>query len=187
MAIRSFLAFEIPQAMKEAIAGVLEEVRRSKLNIRWVKVDNIHLTVIFIGNIREEDLPEIREAVDQIHPKYGPFQLSLKGLGLFPNARRPRVLWVGLDGDTQRMSDLKGDLQRGLKAFGLKDEKREFRPHLTIGRFRKPGRGDSSLEDILSRYADFRGSPCELDELILFRSELKPGGAEYTRLGSWNL
>ena len=99
MAIRSFLAFEIPPDMKEAITGVLEEIRRSNLDIRWVKVDNIHLTVVFIGSIREEDLPEIRAAVGPVCSRYGPFDISLKGPGFFPNARRPRVIWIGLDGD----------------------------------------------------------------------------------------
>ena len=187
MGIRSFLAFETPPDMKGAMTRILEDVKRSKLNVRWVKVDNIHLTVVFIGNIREEDLSEIRAAIDPICRKYGPFKLSLRGLGSFPNPRRPRVIWAGLDGDIERMSCLKDDLQRQLKAFGLKDEKRAFRPHLTLGRFRKSVRGGFPVEDLISRYADFRGNLCELDELILFKSDLKPGGAVYNKLGSWKL
>lgn len=187
MAIRSFLAFEVPLDMKKDITGVLEDIRRSKLNVRWVKVDNIHLTVVFIGNIREEDLPEIRAAGDAVSSKYGPFYILLKGLGIFPNARRPRVMWIGLDGDIERISNLRDDLQISLETFGLKKEKRTFKPHLTIGRFRKPGRGDPPSEDILARYTEFRGAGSELDELILFKSELRPGGAVYTKLGSWKL
>lgn len=187
MSIRSFLAFEVPPVMKEALTGVLEDAGRTRLNVRWVKVDNIHLTMVFMGNIREEDLPGVRTAVAPVCSRYGPFDVSLRSLGFFPNARRPRVIWIGLDGDIERLSLLRDDLQTALEPFGLKKEKRKFQPHLTIGRFRNPGRSDSSCEDTLARYEDFRGSVCELDELILFKSDLKPGGAEYTRLDSWKL
>ena len=187
MAIRSFLAFELPHETKRAVAGVLKDVRNSGLNARWVKVDNIHLTVIFIGNIGAQDVPAIGDEVKEVSSEYAPFHISLRGLGVFPNPRRPRVLWVGLDCEIERMTRFRDDLQNRLKPFGLKEEKRSFRPHLTLGRFREPVRGHGQLDDLISRYSDFRGPVSELGEFVFFQSLLKPGGAEYSRLGTYPL
>jgi RNA 2',3'-cyclic 3'-phosphodiesterase len=187
MVIRSFLAFELPPDIKRTVTLISEDARRSKLNVRWVKVDNIHLTVVFMGNVREDDVPSIKEAIKTVCIESGPFDISLKGVGVFPNARRPRIIWLGLDGEIERIASLRDGLQKQLRAFGIKEEERMFRPHLTLGRFRKPNRGDPRLDDIIARYKDHAGPVCRLEELIMFKSELKPGGAEYSRLGSWRL
>ncbi|MFC1531915.1 RNA 2',3'-cyclic phosphodiesterase [Thermodesulfobacteriota bacterium] len=187
MMIRSFLAFELPPDIKRVVVRVSEDIKRSTLDLRRVKVDNIHLTVVFMGNIRPEDVSAIGEVIDKVCVSFSPFDIFLKGLGVFPNIRKPRVLWLGLDGEIERMSLLRDDLQQKLKPFGIKEEKREFRAHLTLGRFGRPVRGDSRLEDITSQYKDLSGPLGQMDELIMFKSELKPGGAEYTRLESWSL
>ena len=187
MVIRSFLAFELPYNIKKMVRQVSEHIRRANLNVRWVNVDNIHLTVVFMGNIREEDIPAIKGQIRKACMEFGPFDIELNGLGVFPNVQRPRVLWLGLDGDIERMSSLKSALQELLKPFGIKEEKRSFRPHLTMGRFRKPNRGDSTLDNIISQYKDLDGPVCQLKELIMFKSELKREGAEYTKMESWPL
>ncbi len=187
MAIRSFLAFELPADIKNRVKGVSEDVKRSGLDIRWVKVDNIHLTVVFIGNIQAEALSTTVNEVGSVCIEYGPFDISLKGLGVFPNDRRPRVLWIGLDGEIDRMSRLRDDLLSRLKHLGLKEEKRAFKPHLTLGRFRKFHRGDTQLSHIISQYKDLSGPTRRVGELVLFKSELKPGGAVYSPLNSWAL
>jgi 2'-5' RNA ligase len=182
MAIRSFLAFELPPDIKSMVKRVSEDVRRSELNLKWVKVDNIHLTVVFMGNIRTEDVQVIGEKIEDVCLGCKPFEISLKGMGVFPDTRRPRVLWLGLEMETERISSFRNSLQERLLAFGIKEEKRAFTPHLTLGRFDKPGRGDSLLVDIISQYKDLKGPVCQLEELVMFKSELKPGGPEYTKL-----
>jgi 2'-5' RNA ligase len=182
MAIRSFLAFDLPPDIKSMVKRVSEDVRRSDLNLKWVKVDNIHLTVVFMGNIRTEDVQVIGEKIEDVCLGCEPFEISLKGMGVFPDTRRPRVLWLGLEMETERISSFRNSLQERLLAFGIKEEKRAFTPHLTLGRFDKPGRGDSFLGDIISQYKDLKGPVCQLEELVMFKSELKPGGAEYTKL-----
>jgi 2'-5' RNA ligase len=182
MAIRSFLAFELPPDIKSMVKRVSEDVRRSELNLKWVKVDNIHLTVVFMGDIRTEDVQVIGEKIEDVCLGCKPFEISLKGMGVFPDTRRPRVLWLGLEMETERISSFRNSLQERLLAFGIKEEKRAFTPHLTLGRFDKPGRGDSLLVDIILQYKDLKGPVCRLKELVMFTSELKPGGAEYTKL-----
>ena len=187
MEIRSFLAFELPLEIKNIVARVSEELRQSTLAAKWVKVDNIHLTVVFMGNVREDEIPAIGEGVQEVCGTFGPFDASLKGRDCFPDKRKPRVLWLGLDGDLERMSLFRDALQKHLKAFGIKEEKRKFRPHLTLARFRKPRRIDVKEDESLSKYEDLSSPVCMLGELILFKSDLKPSGAEYTKLQVWPL
>ena len=114
MAIRSFLAFELPCEIRNNIIEVLKEVRRLNLNVRWVKIENIHITVLFIGNITPEGISKIGDDIGSICSDYGPFDVSVKGLGVFPNLRHPRIFWVGLDGEIERMACLRDDLQKQL-------------------------------------------------------------------------
>jgi 2'-5' RNA ligase len=187
MEIRSFLAFELPVDIKKTVKRVTGEIRDSGLDARWVKAENIHLTIVFLGNVKTEEIDSVEEKVRNVCPEYGSFDIALKGVGCFPNLRRPRVLWLGFDGEIERMSHFREDLQRALKAFGIKEEKRPFKPHLTLGRFRSTRKMGSKLEELLSEYAALESPVESLNELNLFKSDLKPGGAVYTKLRSWPL
>ena len=187
MKIRSFLAFELPSEIEAVVTRVSDELKESSLDAKWVKSGNIHLTVVFMGDIEVNEVPEIKEEVGKVCRTYGAFDISLKGLGCFPHTRKPRVIWVGLDGDLERMSLFRDALQERLIPFGVKEEKRKFKPHLTLGRFRKPKRMSPEELELFSRYGDVTSPACSLTELVLFKSELKPGGARYTRLGVWPL
>ena len=185
MAIRSFLAFELPPEIKEQIRDVSDELKRSNMNVRWVKPENIHLTIVFLGDVREGDISAIAREIEQICCGFHPFEISLKGLGLFPDRRRPRVLWAGYDGDIERMSDMRDVLYERLKPFEIKEEKRKFKPHLTLGRFRNPRKGTPELDEIIKRYESFSSPAFQANELMFFKSELRPRGPEYTKLESW--
>jgi 2'-5' RNA ligase len=187
MKIRSFLAFELPLEIESVVTRISDELKRSSLNAKWVKPGNVHLTVVFMGDVEMGEIPAIKEEIGEACLTYGAFDISLKGLGCFPHMRKPRVIWVGVDGDLERVSSFRDALQERLIPFGVKEEKRRFKPHLTLGRFRKPKRTSSEELELLSRYRDVTSPVCSLTELVLFRSELEPGGARYTRLGVWPL
>ena len=187
MAIRSFLAFELPPDIKREVARISGEIKKSGLEAGWVKPGNIHLTIVFLGDVDEKDVPSIVSSIDNAVVKYESFDISLGGMGFFGDMRRPRVLWLGLDGEISRLASLQDDLQKFLEVFGVKQEKRSFRPHLTLGRFRRPPRDKSLLKSNLDKYKDVSGPDGKLDELILFKSELRPGGSVYERLHSWAL
>ena len=187
MDIRSFLAFELPPEMKNTISGVYEKVRTSRLAVRWVRPESIHITVVFMGNVREEDLPRIGNEAGEAGSDFAPFHASLKGMGCFPGCRNPRVIWVGLEGEIERMSSLRDDLQNRLIPFGITPEKRGFKPHLTLGRFKKPSREEGEIGILMDRYQDLTSPVCSLHELVLFKSDLKPGGAVYTKMLSFPL
>ena len=185
MEIRSFLACELPREIKAVVTQVLGELSNTSMKVRWVKINNIHLTVIFLGNIPEDAVPDMKQRIQDDCREFGSFQISVNGMGCFPNRRNPRVLWLGLEGDIARMGELRDSLQSSLAPFGIKMEKRRFRPHLTLGRFKKPDKVGGSLENILYKYENLTSPVCQLQELVLFKSVLKPSGAEYTKLGTW--
>jgi 2'-5' RNA ligase len=140
-----------------------------------------------MGDVKKGEIQVIKEEIGEACLTYDAFDISLKGLGCFPHMRKPRVIWLGVDGDLERMSLFRDALQERLIPFGIKEEKRRLKPHLTLGRFRKPRRTNSEELELLSRYGDVTSPVCSLTELVLFKSELKPGGARYTRLGVWSL
>jgi 2'-5' RNA ligase len=187
MEIRSFLAFELPEDIKTIVTRVSGEIRKSSLDVRWVRPESIHLTVVFMGDVRSDQIPSMGESLGAVCANHGSFSISLKPMGCFPNSRNPRVIWLGIDGDLGRMSRFRDDLQAALAPFGIKEEERAFRPHLTLGRFKKPGKRQPELEQLLAKYRDVSSPACILDELGFFRSDLKPGGAVYTKMLSWHL
>ena len=187
MEIRSFLAFELPEDIKTIVTRVSGEARKSSLDVRWVRPEFIHLTVVFLGGVQSEQIPSMGESLGAVCVNHGSFSISLKPMGCFPNSRNPRVIWLGLVGDLERMSRFRDDLQAALSPFGIKEEERAFRPHLTLGRFKKPANRPTELEQMLAKYGELSSPVCTLDELALFRSDLKPGGAVYTKMLSWPL
>ena len=187
MEIRSFLAFELPQDIKTIVTRVSGEVRKSSLDVRWVRPEFIHLTIVFMGGVQSEQIPSMGKSLDAVCANHGSFSISLKPMGCFPNSRNPRVIWLGIDADLDRMSRFRDDLQQALSPFGIKEEERAFRPHLTLGRFKKPGKRQTELEQLLAKYRDLSSPARTLGDLVLFRSDLKAGGAVYTKMASWPL
>jgi 2'-5' RNA ligase len=187
MGIRSFLAFELPEEIKAIVTRVSGEIRKSSLEVRWVRPEFIHLTVVFMGDIESEQIAPIGESVSAVCSQHSPFTISLKPMGCFPNTRNPRVIWLGIEGDLERMSRFRDDLQHALSPFGIKEEERAFRPHLTLGRFKKPSKRQTELDQLLAKYKELSSPARTLSELVLFRSDLKPGGAVYTKMVSWPL
>jgi len=189
MVIRSFLAFEIPEEIKKTVSFIYEGLKASSLEgVRWVKQENIHLTVVFMGNINEKDIDAIGRAVEKTCNKYAPFRIKAKGAGVFSSLRNARVLWIGVEGDIERMTYFRESLQKKLKAFGIKrEDNKRFSPHLTVGRFKKGFNQPDKLREVIERFKDVLSPEAVLNELALFKSELRPDGAVYTKLNSWPL
>jgi RNA 2',3'-cyclic 3'-phosphodiesterase len=187
MSVRSFLAFELPPEIKEQVKRVSDQLKKTDLDVRWVKVENIHLTIVFLGDVREGDMPAIGREVEQVCCGFHPFEIRLQGVGVFPDRRRPRVLWLGYNGEIERMISLKEALHDRLLPFGIKEENRQFKPHLTLARFRNPGRSSHGLDEIIEKHKDVSSPAFKAGELVLFKSDLKPQGPVYTKLDSWPL
>jgi 2'-5' RNA ligase len=187
MAIRCFLAFELPPPIKGILDRVVGELKPFPLDMKWVKTDNIHLTVVFLGQIQKGTIGAIENTADTVCRQYGSFQISLKSMGTFGSKKYPRVLWIGIDGDIKRLGFFRDQLQENLAPLGINVEKRPFKPHLTLGRFRKGTSAGFEFTEILRQHEVISSPVCSLKHLCLFKSELKPSGAVYTRMGNWPL
>jgi 2'-5' RNA ligase len=180
--IRAFLAIDPPEEILDAIGriqGRLQRVIRGEL--RWVRPEAIHLTLKFFGDISEEAVADIAAVVEKAAARAAPFLLAIGGVGVFPDQRRPRVLWLGMDGDVPRLLRLQQELEAGLGMVGFPAEERPFRPHLTLARI-KSSKGLNGLAQALEKGEEQKAGEFRASGIGLIRSELTPRGAVYTRL-----
>jgi 2'-5' RNA ligase len=179
--IRSFIAIELPDTTREAITVVQERLRHSRAGVRWVKPGSIHLTLKFLGNILPAQVDEIAATAAKVVVDEPPVTLCAAGLGSFPSPRKPRVIWVGLQGEVDRLAKIQAALEKALEPLGFARENRGFRPHLTIGRV-KDRRRLQSLIEAMSTLELPEFNSFDANEIILYKSDLRPTGAIYTKL-----
>ncbi len=184
--VRVFIAISIPDPVLDGFGEVQTGIRRHGFKIRWVRPESIHLTLKFLGDILAADIAGVRQTLVETVSLFPPLTLCAKGVGVFPGIKRPRVIWVGLGGETAPLGRLQKALEDGLAAIGFPKETRPFTGHLTLGRFK--GRVDPSrLGDAIVHSHLFESPAFKVREIHLIQSRLKPGGAQYTRLFSVNL
>jgi len=181
--VRVFVALEMPPAVKEVAAEIQRELMKSKAAVAWVRPEGMHLTLKFLGEVIPQRLPEIETALDKAAEGSGSLQIAVDGIGVFPSARNPRVIWLGIDPQDDRLSRLQKRIDHGLEPLGFRAEEREFRPHLTLGRVRS-SRGLNELMEAVALPHRILLGEYALDQFHLIQSELKPGGAVYTKLWS---
>jgi len=175
--IRAFIAVEIDPQIARLISLTVADLKSRVPAIRWVLPTNFHFTIKFLGNIEESKVEPIAQALElTLHP-FPRFTINAKGLGVFPDLRRPRVLWIGLAG--KELSELASKVERALEPLGFEPEKRDFKPHLTIGRWRQFDRPSRELGEELERWKGHEFGESTVAEVIFFQSELKREGAIY--------
>jgi 2'-5' RNA ligase len=185
--VRLFVALEIPSAVRDNLAAQIRGLRDLSSKVadkrpHWVRPENLHVTLKFIGEVSPTKLDSIRSALSAIRSD-APVDLKFHGLGFFPNENYPRVLWAGLDATTN-LTTLAGDIDGALESQGVARERRAFTPHLTLARIEPPGLHERLRAVIQDNRAREFGS-FQTREFYLIESKLKPSGAEYTTLASF--
>jgi 2'-5' RNA ligase len=181
--IRAFLALDPPPEVLRKVADIQTAIRKNIQGaLSWVRPEGIHLTLKFFGNIAAKDVRAVSEVVAGQAAGVRPLNLEAKGLGMFPETRRPRVLWLGIGGEVERLIVLQQAIDQGLEASGFPREERPFRAHLTLARIKTP-RGLGGLESVLAAKGAESAGKFTATGLTLFKSELTPKGAIYTTLG----
>jgi len=187
--VRLFVALEIPAAVGDNLAALIKEFRELSSQVadkrpRWVRPENLHVTLKFIGEVAEAKLDGIRAALSTVQTD-AQLELRFHALGFFPNENHPTVLWTGLNASSN-LQTLAEDIDRALATQGIAKEKRAFVPHLTLARFDPPGLHENLRVVIQKNSArDFGSFPAR--EFHLIESRLKPSGAEYTTLHSFGI
>ena len=183
--IRAFIAVPVPVDVKRAAESARARCSDIQGSLRWVAPANIHLTLKFLGDVDMSRVAAVTALLaDTV--SVASFALASGGLGVFPSVKRPRVLWMGVAGETARFIDFARLLDARLADLGFAKERRPFRAHLTLGRFK--GKTDPKrLAGVLLAAAGTDSVPFEADRVILFQSELKPTGAVHTPLAAYPL
>lgn len=179
--IRTFLAIELPEEIKTQLRNIQDRLKANVKGIRWTRLEGIHLTLKFFGSVSENDIANISGVVAKKTKDVSPFTLNVGTVGAFPNFKRPRVIWLGISGEVESLSALQKEIDTGLETIGFQRETRAFRPHLTLGRIKSP-REVKGLSKIIKEEKSDAGESFIAGGLTLFKSELTPKGAIYTKL-----
>lgn len=183
---RLFIALELPPEIIQHIAAVQQGLKQRAPQgaVRWVKPGNIHLTLKFLGDVPIDQREALEDALAQVVEDRAPFQLAAGGLGCFPNARRPSVIWMGLTDDIATLHALRDAVEAHIAPLGYPTDDRPFHPHLTLGRVRREtGRSDAQqLGDLIANSTAKISAPWRVSQVTLIRSQLRPGGSVYTPL-----
>ncbi len=185
--IRAFLAIVPPEDILQAISRLQEKMKREITGrISWTKSQGQHLTLKFFGDISTEDVKNICVAVKNRIVLGSPLNLKIEKLGIFPDFRKPRVIWCSVTGDGEKLSVLQKQLDSDFASIGFPKEDRPFRAHLTLGRI-KDTHGLSGISEALNKHNVFAAGVFDCKELVLFQSKLLPQGAVYTKLAEFAL
>ena len=179
--IRAFVAANLDPGLKETIVIVQGRLKAARADVGWVRPENLHLTLKFLGQVQGAALPAIAEAVESVALGYGSFRLAFAGLGAFPQPRSARVIWIGVSEGAQGLAGLQARLEARLEPLGFPPETRPFAAHLTLGRVRGPGRREQLAAVLTSMPAEPLGEMV-LDRIELMKSDLRPEGARYSVL-----
>lgn len=178
--VRAFVAVLLPEDVRARLAATADELRARAPGLAWVRAENLHLTLRFLGEVDPVTLERVQQAMDAAAATVAAFTVSLGGLGGFPAGRSPRVLWAGVRAGGEGLVALHAALESGLIARGIPGEGRAFHPHVTLARARER-RGASGLSGALGGGPGF--GEARVSALHLMRSELDPRGARHTVLG----
>ena len=182
---RTFIAIDLPDPTRKEI-----EIRASQLQdrlkgkpIRWTKISSIHLTLKFLGDSSAEQIADAKEILSRIGSRTPTFKFDINRIGCFPNPRRARVLWMGIEETSGLLRGLHAELEQRLIEIGYPQEKRAFSPHLTLGRIKTKKMG-LDLSRVLPSLPFKKMIAIEAKQISLYRSDLRPEGALYTCLHS---
>lgn len=183
---RAFISINLSSPIQINLSRIQERLKRSGADVKWVSPEKIHLTLKFLGDIEEEKKVGVREVMRQVAGQNPSFRLSFSQLGAFPRPEYPRVIWVGVKEGKESLVELNRNLEKELSKYGFPREKREFQPHLTLGRVRSGRNKDKLIQALKDTEASEIGSMIA-NKIFLMKSTLHPQGAEYEVVEEINL
>lgn len=182
--MRVFIAVDITPEAKKEIKKLLKVFQKKYWPIKWGELEKVHMTLAFLGSIKEDKLESIKTACKKAVKGIKPFIISFKGLGCFSNWDYPKIIWLGLKGDLKSLANLQKQLKDNLKKAGFKIDSRPFSPHITIGRVKKAR--VKQRKEIGRQLKKFRilnlKSEVKVDRLVIYKSKCLPSGSIYNKL-----
>lgn len=179
--IRAFIAVNFNPKIQRSIKYMQNHLRKTNCDIKWVQPENIHITLKFFGNIETKQTDAIKQMLANHYQRTKPFKIELTQLGAFPNVNLPRILWIGLRDNKQRLNQIAISLQKALTKIGFEGNQKSFSPHITIGRIRSL-KNTELLSESISKYQVPRGLTQIITTIILYKSTLTSVGPNYESL-----
>jgi len=180
--MRLFIAINFSDEIKELLGKLMRALRQIPADLKWVAEENLHLTLQFLGEVAPERIGAISEGIEKAAAGSKPFMLSLAGVGVFPSVERPRVLWVGVDGEVASLIGLQRKVQKEMGLLGFASDKKKFSAHLTLARARTP----QGFTAVMAKAQEFANKgafgTARVGSIELMQSELLPGGPRYSVL-----
>jgi RNA 2',3'-cyclic 3'-phosphodiesterase len=183
--VRLFVAADLPAEVRAGLEAIQKALQSVLQPVRWTRTAGIHLTLKFMGEVAADRLGAIDAALRAAGLGVRPFRLEAAGVGTFPESGAPRVIWVGVRGDLEGLTVLREAIERSLSGLGFSAEKRDYHPHLTLGRIQGPV--PSGWRSRLARTANATAGAFSVDEYVLFESRLGPRGPDYNALARYPL
>lgn len=184
--IRTFIAIEVGNDVKARAADLIKRLKKSEADVKWVAPQNMHITLKFLGDVPNVEVPDICRHIAEVTAKFEPFEVEFGAVGAFPDASRPKTLWIGVaPGEGfDRLEALNNAIEERLHdQMGFPRERRRFHPHLTLGRVNSGGEAQQALSEIVQEHAHFDASITEIDEVLIFASYLEKSGPTYNVMG----
>ncbi len=184
--MRAFIAVAVPESVLKSCQDIVAQFKGLNLQGRFAKTRSMHLTLHFLGNIEEEQIPGIAEILEQAGKGVTPFDLEVGRLGVFPHLTHPRVVWIGVE-PVDGLMKLQSKIQQGLEPLGFPKENRDFHPHLTLLRLKSRKNLRRLAQYIETEGPGLRVGVIKAEQIHLYQSILKPQGAEYRQLLTFGL
>jgi len=181
--LRVFVAVEITTPIRNRAVELIAALARTSADVKWVEPHNLHLTLKFLGEVPERELVEVCRAVERGAREVEPFELEVRGAGAFPNADRPRTVWLGANAGEEKMVALHDRVEAALAELGYREEHRRFETHVTLGRVRGVGPEIAELGRLVGQHADFAAGRMTVARAAVFSSRLTSEGPIYDPLG----
>lgn len=184
--LRAFIAVEIDNLTKQKISKLISDLKKSNTDAKWITENQMHLTLKFLGNIDENKVGDISNALSEITDNFSAFAINLSSLGAFPGMNHPRVVWLGVNKGAGSLIKLNEKIETAMEKTGFKKESRKFEPHLTLARIRT-SKNISNLIKLINGASFPAQNDAQIDKLVLFQSTLTPKGALYKIILEKNL
>ena len=176
---RTFVAIAASADVRERALQAITLLRESADNVKWVAKENLHWTLQFLGEVGDAEVAEVCRRVARVAERFEPFRLDAKGIGAFPKVERPRALWLGAGEGSETLCELQDAIEASLSVIGFRGERRRFVPHLTLGRVGRGNHGGDRLVEKLQTLDRFDGETMQVENVIVYASELEREGPTY--------
>jgi 2'-5' RNA ligase len=185
--IRTFIAVAATQRVNNNISRVVQRLAAIQSDYNWVVPENLHITLNFVGDVVDVEVPEFCKLIKGAVENVAPFEMSLHSVGAFPSHEQPRTIWIGVDEGSEQLKSLNKNIEGVLSHWGVNKDRNEYVPHMTIGRIARGGRWNEALLETLHRLRNHDGGTCQVESVIVFSSFLDRSGPTHTPMATIRL